>query len=60
MYWRTRNHPCIIAYSICGPQAGNGYCLYKAYEEAKSIESRRAIICPSADGEWNTDIDKIE
>lgn len=59
-YYRTRNHSCIIAYSLAGPAAGNGYCLYKAYEWLKSVERERAVICLSADGEWNTDIDKIE
>lgn len=59
-YYRTRNHSCIIAYSLGGEQAGNGYCMYKAYEWLKGVEKERAVICLSADGEWNTDIDKIE
>ncbi len=57
MYWRTRNHPCIIAYSLCGDKAGNGHCLYAAYRWLKGIEKERAVICRSANGEWNTDID---
>ena len=60
MYWRTRNHPCIIAYSLGGEKAGNGYCMYKAYELLKELEGKRAVICRSADGEWNSDIDKLE
>ena len=56
MYYRTRNYSCVIAYSLGGKQAGNGYCMYKAYQWLKSVESERAVICKSADGEWNTDM----
>lgn len=56
MYYRTRNHACIIAYSLGGEKAGNGYNMYKAYEWLKSVEKQRAVICPSADGEWNSDL----
>ena len=56
MYYRTRNHSCIIAYALGGDQAGNGYNMYKAYQWLKSVEKERAVICTSADGEWNTDL----
>lgn len=56
MYYRTRNHPCIIAYSLGGDKAGNGYCMYKAYQWLKSVETLRPVICRTADGEWNTDM----
>ena len=56
MYYRTRNHSCIIAYALGGDQAGNGYNMYKAYQWLKSVEKSRAVICTSADGEWNSDI----
>jgi beta-galactosidase len=56
MYYRTRNHSCIIAYALGGDAAGNGYNMYKAYEWLKSVENERAVICTSADGEWNSDI----
>ena len=56
MYYRTRNHSCIIAYSLGGEQAGNGYNMYKAYQWLKGVEKERAVICTSADGEWNTDL----
>lgn len=56
MYYRTRNHSCIIAYALGGDKAGNGYNMYKAYQWLKGVEKNRAITCPSADGEWNTDI----
>ena len=56
MYYRTRNHSCIVAYSLGGEKAGNGYNMYKAYEWLKSVEAKRAVICPSADGEWNSDL----
>ncbi|MBQ9137121.1 MAG: hypothetical protein IJX65_00610 [Alistipes sp.] len=55
MYYRTRNHPCIIAYSLCGKESGNGYCLYKSYQWLKSVELSRPVLCTSAAGEWNTD-----
>ncbi len=60
MYWRTRNHPCIVAYSLCGSEAGNGYCLYEAYRYLKGVEQHRAVICTSAAGEWNTDIEGLQ
>lgn len=56
MYYRTRNRSCIIAYALGGEKAGNGYNMYKAYEWLKSVEKQRAVICPSADGEWNSDL----
>ena len=60
MYYRTRNHSCIIAYALGGDQAGNGYNMYKAYKWLKGVEKERAVICTSADGEWNSDLDKLE
>ena len=56
MYYRTRNHSCIIAYALGGDNAGNGYNMYKAYQWLKGVEKERAVICTSADGEWNTDL----
>lgn len=56
MYYRTRNHTCIVAYSLGGDKAGNGYNMYRAYQWLKRVEKNRAIICTSADGEWNTDL----
>ena len=56
MYYRTRNHSCIVAYALGGDKAGNGYNMYKAYQWLKGVEKQRAVICTSADGEWNTDL----
>ena len=56
MYYRTRNHSCIIAYALGGDQAGNGYNMYKAYQWLKGVEKNRAVICTSANGEWNSDL----
>ncbi len=56
MYYRTRNHTCIVAYALGGDKAGNGYNMYKAYQWLKGVEKERAVICTSADGEWNSDI----
>lgn len=55
MYYRTRNYSCIIAYTLGGEKAGNGYCMYKAYQWLKSVEKQRPVVCLSADGEWNSD-----
>jgi beta-galactosidase len=55
MYYRSRNHSCIIAYRLAGAQSGNGYNLYKAYEWLKSVEKRRPVFYEGAEGEWNTD-----
>lgn len=59
MYYRTRNHNCIIAYSLGSDSGANGYCLYKAYQWLKSVEKVRPVILYSADGEWNTDLDSL-
>ncbi|WP_347281821.1 glycoside hydrolase family 2 TIM barrel-domain containing protein [uncultured Alistipes sp.] len=55
MYYRSRNHTCVIAYAL-GGEAGNGYCMYKAYQWLKEAEPSRPVICADADGEWNTDL----
>ena len=57
MYYRSRNHSCVIAFKIAGANSGNGYNLYKAYEWLKSVEKQRPVIYESTDGEWNTDIE---
>ncbi len=55
MYYRSRNHTCVAAY-ILGGEAGNGYCMYKAYQWLKSVEHDRPVLCVDADGEWNSDL----
>ena len=55
MYYRSRNHTCVIAYTLGNP-SGNGYCMYKAYEWLKSVEQDRPVIYEDAAGEWNTDL----
>lgn len=55
MYYRSRNHTCVIAFAL-GGASGNGYCMYKAYEWLKSVERRRPVLCVDADGEWNSDL----
>lgn len=56
MYYRSRHHACIIAFSISNSNSGNGYNMYKCYEALKAIGDNRAIIYPYANGEWNSDI----
>jgi beta-galactosidase len=55
MYYRSRNHTCIIGFSLSGTASGNGYNMYKAYEWLKSIEERLPVFYDGAEGEWNTD-----
>ena len=55
MYYRSRNHSCIIGFSLSGTVSGNGYNMYKAYQWLKSVEKRLPIFYDSAEGEWNTD-----
>jgi beta-galactosidase len=52
-YFRVKNHPSIIAWSLGGP-SGNGYNMYKCYEWFKTVESDRPIVY--SDGEWNSDV----
>lgn len=54
MYYRSRNHTSVIAYSLANP-SGNGYALYKAYEWLKSVEKHRPVFYSDAAGEWNSD-----
>lgn len=55
MYYRSRNHTCVVAYALGAP-SGNGYCMYKAYEWLKSVEKYRPVVYVDADGEWNSDL----
>lgn len=55
MYFRSRNHTCVIAYALGSP-SGNGYNMYKAYQWLKSAEPSRPVLYEDADGEWNTDL----
>lgn len=54
MYFRSRNHSCIVGFML-GGKSGNGYNMYKAYEYLTSQEARRPIIYEAAEGEWNND-----
>ncbi len=54
MYYRSRNHTCVIGFSIANP-SGNGYALYKAYEWLKGVEMERPVFYEDARGEWNGD-----
>lgn len=55
MYYRTRNHPCVLGFSTGGP-SGNGYNMQKTYLRLKELETIRPIVYPSAAGEWNSDV----
>lgn len=55
MYWRNKNHPSIIVWSM-GNEAGNGYNFYEVYLHLKSLEKVRPVQYERALLEWNTDI----
>lgn len=52
-YYRSRIHPCIIAWSL-GGNSGSGYNMYKCYEWFKERETERAVVY--GNGEWNSDL----
>ncbi len=52
---RTRNHPCIVAWSL-GGECGNGYNLQKTYLWLKSADPARAVVYRHCGGEWNNDL----
>lgn len=54
MYFRSRNHNCVIAFAL-GGDSGNGYNMYKAYEWLKSEEPLRPVFYQGAKGEWDSD-----
>lgn len=56
MQRRTRNHACIIAWSLANG-GGNGYNLYKSYELLHSLDTLRPAVYRGAEGEWNNDIE---
>lgn len=56
MYYRSRNHSCVIGFALGGKESGNGYNMYKAYQWLKSVEKNRPVIYEGADGEWNSDL----
>lgn len=55
MYYRSRNHTCVVAFAL-GGESGNGYPMYKAYQWLKGVETSRPVIYQDADGEWNSDL----
>lgn len=59
MYYRSRNHSCVIGFALGGKMSGNGYNMYKAYQWLKSVEKVRPVIYEGADGEWNNDLSGI-
>ncbi len=55
-YYRSCEFKSVIAYSLGGDDAGNGYNMYKLYEWIKSVETNRPIIYNGVRGEWNSDV----
>lgn len=53
---RSNNRTSIIAISL-GGSVGNGYNLYKSYQELKQLEKSRPIIFRDHANEWNSDMD---
>ncbi len=56
MQRRTRNHSCIVAWSLARG-GGNGYNLYKSYELLHKLDTIRPVVYRGAEGEWNSDLD---
>ena len=56
MFYRSRNHVCIIARSL-GEPSGNGYNFYKTYRWLRQADPDRPVIYAGAEGEWNSDLD---
>lgn len=52
-YYRVRNHPSVVAWSL-GGNSGSGYNMYKCYEWMKERESKRPVVYGG--GEWNSDL----
>lgn len=55
MYWRNKNYPCIIFWSM-GNEAGNGYNFYETFLHLKSLDKVRPVQHERAILEWNTEI----
>src|SRR5699024_7973769 len=55
MFYRSRNHPCIIAWSL-GGDSGNGFNLYRTYMWLRAADPARPIVYRGAGGEWNNDL----
>lgn len=58
-YHSSKNHPSAIAFAIAS-DASNGYCLYESYLALKSLETARPVLYPSAGGEWNSDLLRVD
>ena len=55
MYFRDRNHPCVIVWSL-GNECGNGCCFEQAYQYLKERDNSRPVAYERAETSWNTDI----
>lgn len=55
MYWRNKNYPCIIFWSM-GNEAGNGYNFYETFLYLKGLDKVRPVQHERAILEWNTEI----
>lgn len=53
MFYRSRIHPCIVAWST-GGESGNGYAMYKAYEWLKGQGDERPVVYST--DRWNSDL----
>lgn len=55
MVQRDKAYPSVVAWSL-GSLSGNGYNMYKAYMNLKTIDKSRPVCYDGAGLEWNTDI----
>jgi beta-galactosidase len=54
MYYTSRNHPCVVMFSLAGNSA-QGYNLYESYLAMKRVEHAKPVVYMWADGQWNSD-----
>lgn len=54
-YEQVKNKPSVVAIGL-GQDAGNGYCMYNAYNAIKARDNNRIIVYDGAGAEWNTDV----
>lgn len=56
MYYRTRNHVCIIGRSL-GGDSGNGFNMYSTYKWLKEQKPDQAVIYRFSGNQWNNDLE---
>ncbi len=53
--YASRNYSCVVMRSL-GGHAGEGFCIYHAYNRMKELETRLPVAYEQAKNYWNTDV----